>query len=267
MNEKQKTLWLTDTHLLPWRRRKMLNVINDQHPSSIFLTGDVSSCASLFLGDLAFLGPRIGAPLYFVSGNHDYWGSSFEKVEDGIRNLCAKHKFLIWMSDAGIVELNEEVALIGQEGFYDALVGDERFITATFDWWMIENFRKLPSMGARLEAMRELAKQSAHKLSTLLEEAVSQYKTVICLTHYPPFKCANRASGIPWIEKFWEPYNVNSQLGEALEAVMINHKKRNLLVLSGHCHSPMTARVSRNIECRVGRGSYTHLSEQEIIYI
>lgn len=119
----KKHLWLTDTHTKLFDRYKLLNVILDQDPDSVFMTGDISE-GFAFLSDLEFLAQKIGRPLYFVHGNHELWGHSFQFIHDGIRNLTKKYPNLIWMTDKNLVPLNEETCLIGEEGWYDARVGD-----------------------------------------------------------------------------------------------------------------------------------------------
>lgn len=262
---REKNLWLTDPHLVPWNRYKMLNSILDEKPAAVLATGDLSYGPTL-ISDLVFIGKRIGRPFRFVLGNHDYHGSSIKEVHDKVKEVCAKYKNLVWMTDAGVVPLNEEAAAIGSEGWYDVRIGNPEFIKYTFDWYLISDFKKLSSMKERIEKFREIAKQSANYLTLKLEEAVETYKTVYLLTHFPPWPEANRCHS--WIsEAFWEPYNTNLILGQELEKVMQKYKKRHLIVLCGHTHSAMQIHVSRNIECRVGRGAYHKLSDEEIIYI
>lgn len=266
MPDRSKHLWLTDTHLLPWNRFKMLRSILDEKPVSVFATGDISYGPTLF-SDLAFIGKRIGRPLYFVLGNHDYhWALSLDEVHRKVRAVCEKYKNLIWMTDAGVISLTDEVAVVGTEGWYDVRVGNPDFIKYTFDWFLTSEFKVLRSMKERIERFREISAQSATLLTSTLESAIENHKTVYLLTHFPPWPEANRCDS--WIsEVFWEPYNTNLALGQALEKVMEKNKKRNLIVLCGHTHSAMQIHVSRNIECRVGRGAYNKLVEDEIIYI
>jgi Icc protein len=262
---RDKYLWITDPHIKPWGRRKIINLIHDDKPKGIFLTGDISYGPTL-VGDLDHLGRKAGRPIYFVLGNHDYHGSTIATTHNKVRLLCKKHKNLIWMTDAGIEPLNEEVALIGTEGWYDARVGFEPFLTFTFDWWMTKDFRQLPSMKDRIEAFRVLAQESADKIVPILEKALESYKTIYLLTHYPPWKEANRAEGT-MMEQFWLPYNVNYALGVALEKVMQNYKKRNLIVLCGHTHTSTQIHAARNIECRVGKAGYFRSTVDETIFI
>lgn len=243
----------------------MLGSILDQKPSGVFATGDLSYGPTL-LSDLEFLGKRIGRPFYFVLGNHDYHGSSIEEVHKELRALCQKYKNLVWMTEAGVVSLTDEVAAIGAEGWYDARVGNPDYIKYTFDWYLTSDFKKLSTWKERFAKFKNLADESAGLLAKNLQAAMENHKTVYLLTHFPPWVEANRCHSIA-SENFWKPYNTNYVLGKELEKVMTEHKKRNLIVLCGHTHQAMQIHVSRNIECRVGRGAYHKLVEDEIIYI
>jgi UDP-2,3-diacylglucosamine pyrophosphatase LpxH len=263
---RDKYIWLTDTHVYPWNRYKLLSTILDQKPKAVFLTGDLSNSSQTLIDDLDFLGSRIGRPFYFILGNHDFHFSSIEETHSNIRKVCQKHKNIVWIDEAGIIPLTDEVCCIGNMGWYDARHGNTEYLKYTFDWFLIKEFKELPSMKHRIEMFRSLAEDSAKKIVLKLEGAIETYKTVYLLTHFPPYREADRYHS--WIsETFWEPYNTNITMGKAIDKVMETNKKRNVIVLSGHTHSPMQIHVSRNIECRVGKGSYHKLSDEEIIFI
>jgi predicted phosphohydrolase len=261
-----KYLWLTDTHLRPWSRKKLIDIIMEDKPRGIFLTGDISYGLTLF-NDLEFLVRYARRPIYFVLGNHDYHFSSIKKTHEMVRLLCNEYKNLIWMTDAGVERLTDEVAIIGTEGWYDALLGNKRYIKYTLDWPLIKELRNLSNFDDRIDAIKELAKQGIEKVIASLELAIEDYKTIYLLTHFPPWPEATRDVGT-LMEKFWLPYNVNLTFGKELEKVMQNHKKRNLIVLSGHTHTDCWIHVSRNIECRVNKASYFgDFGNEEHIYI
>jgi Icc-related predicted phosphoesterase len=265
MDQRSKYLWLTDTHVKTWSRYQFLNSILDEEPTGVFHSGDITE--GFFLeGVLDLIGRKVGRPFIYTYGNHDLHCSDIQTVHAKLRALGAKHKNLIWVDEAGIVPLNEETAVIGSSGFYDAMVGNPDYIRYTFDWWMTKDFRQLPNMKARIEAFRELAKQSAETLSKRLEEALAIYKSVFLITHYPPWIEGHRATNVIF-DRFWEPYNTNITLGKAIEKVMENHKKRHLTVLAGHVHLSTMAVISRSITLRVGKGGYTSLSTPERIYV
>lgn len=255
---KDKYLWFTDTHLdkvPPWNLVKMLLHILKENPKGIFLTGDISN-GLLTPWHLRMIATFVKCPIYFVLGNHDYHFSSLEKTHEKVRALCKEFPNLIWMTEAGVVHLNEEVALIGTEGWYDACNGKPEYLQFTFDWMLTEDFRKLPNMEERIAAWRALADKSAHDLADKVEKAIEQgYKNIYVLTHFPPWKEATRDVGTVF-EQFWMPYNVNVRLGRALEAIMVDHKKKHITVLAGHTHTDCWIHVSRNIECKVSKAKY-----------
>lgn len=255
---KDKYLWFTDTHLdkVPlWNLVRMLLHIIKEDPKGIFLTGDISN-GLLTPWHLRMIATFVKCPIYFVLGNHDYHFSSIEKTHQKVRELCKEFPNLIWMTEAGVVHLNEEVALIGTEGWYDANNGKPEYLQFTFDWMLTEDFRKLPDMKARIEAWRAIADKSAHDLVDKIEKAIEQgYKNIYVLTHFPPWKEATRDVGTVF-EQFWMPYNVNVRLGKALEEAMIDHKKKHITVLAGHTHTDCWIHVSRNIECKVSKAKY-----------
>jgi predicted phosphohydrolase len=264
---KNKYIWITDTHITtPFNRSKLLNIILEEKAKGVFHTGDISQSGLTALSDLEYIGKRIGRPFYFCLGNHNIWFSSFEKMHRKVRDLCKKYKNLIWMEDADVISLNDDIACVGVDGWYDAMIGDPYYLKYTLDWVLIDEFRSLPNMDARIEMFRELAKRSAKKVIPKLEQAIETHKTVYLLSHVPMWSEANRCNS--WLsEQFWTPYNTNYILGQELEKVMEKNKKRYLCCLAGHTHNPVSIQVSRNLECRVGRGSYYKISEDETIYI
>jgi predicted phosphohydrolase len=267
---KDKYLRYTDTHLdkvNPWTKFRFIRHIVREAPKGVFITGDISN--GVFTSfDLELLARFVKCPIYFILGNHDYHFSSIEKTHDKIRKLCKKHDNLIWMTESDVISLTPEVALIGAEGWYDASVGKPEYLKATPDWLLIEDFRLLPTMKARIEAFRDLAEQSCRIICDKLEKALEQdHKTVYILTHFPPWKEATRDVGT-FMEPFWLPYNVNLRLGKAIEGVMKDRNKRHVTVLAGHTHTDCWIHVSRNIECKVNDAKYYgSLRNEETIFI
>lgn len=263
---KHKYLWYTDTHfnrVAPWNLVRFFKYINDQNPRGVFLTGDISSGLMTNL-HLKMLATMIDCPIYFVLGNHDYYFHSIEEQHQKIRETCQQFPNLIWLTESEVIDLDHEVALIGAEGWYDAQMGNPEWLKITLDWIMTKDFRKLPTMEARVEKFRELATQTTNLLEEKLERALEQnYKTVYIMTHFPPWKEATRYEG-SLLQEYHLPYNVNLRLGEMIERVMGPRKKRNVTVLAGHTHHPEYIRVSRNINCQVGQSVLFNVKSQTI---
>jgi predicted phosphohydrolase len=271
--EEQKSLymWYTDTHLdkvNPFTKWRFLSRLKKENPKGIFLTGDISNGLMTSL-DLKMLAYYVKCPIYFILGNHDYHLSSIEETHSKIENVCSNHNNLIWMTaQKNPVPLNEEVCLIGTEGWYDAQLGNPNYLKYTTDWILIEDFRLLPTMSARIELFREMAQHSVRIMKEKLELALEQnFKTIYLLTHFPPWKEATRDVGT-LLEKFWLPYNVNLTMGRSIETVMKNKSKRNVIVLAGHTHSDSWIHVSHNIECKVNSAKYYgFLRNEERLFI
>lgn len=267
---KDKYLWYTDTHLdkvTPWSLFKFIRHIVAQKPKGLFLTGDISN-GILTSTHLKLMARSIKCPIYFVLGNHDYHFSSIAHRQEQIRAACREYSNLIWVTESDVIDLHHEVALIGAEGWYDAQLGNPKYLKYTFDWFLTKDFRQLPNMEARVAAFQTLSEQSVHLLEDKLEKALTQdFKSIYILTHFPPWKEATRDEGTI-MEKFWLPYNVNLRLGKMFERVMSDRKKRNITVLAGHTHTDCWIHVARNIECKVSKAKYYgEVRNEEHIFI
>lgn len=268
---KDKYLWYTDTHLdqllLPWKLPTLISHIIREKPKGLFLTGDIST-GLLTTWHLSLLARFTKIPIYFTLGNHDYHFTSIAKVHARVRALCKKHPNLIWLTDAGVIPLNDEVALIGTEGWYDAQLGNPKWLRGTFDWFLTEEFRKLPNMDARIAAFRKLSVRSCDIIAAKLQQALDLgYKTIYILTHFPPWKEATRDIGT-FLEPYYLAYNVNHGMGQTIEKIMQGRNNRHVMVLAGHTHSDCWIHVQRNIECKVNRAKYYgFIRNEECLFI
>ena len=268
-----RILWLTDTHfnnLFPWQRYSFMAKLRKEKPDAIFHTGDISN--GIFLKrDLAMLA-SLNIPIFYIMGNHEKFWSSLEATKEKVRQLHLQYPNLYWLEDfepIGLGDDDNEVCVIGADGWYDVAFGDPKWIKFTFDWFMIKEFRQLSSMKERIEMFRSLADESCRQIEEKLVKALDQnYKTIYLLTHMPAWKEATRDEGTMF-EKFWLPYNTNIRLGKTIEKIMEGRKKRQCHILAGHIHphNGLYIRVSRNIDCQVGEGHYLGVPHSQKIYI
>ena len=266
----QRFAWLSDTHMnlsaLPFMKRLHLLGVKRGSPDGIFITGDISS-GQWLESDLRFLARNFLGPIYFVLGNHDYHGRHIASVHDDVRRLCHEYPNLIWMTEAGVVSLNPDVALIGTEGWYDATLGDPELLRWTTDWFLTFDFLHLKSHEHRVEMWRDMSARSASLIEVRLREALETHKTVYVITHVPPWKEATRAMGT-LMEPFWLPYNTNTTMGHAIERAVDGRRKKRVVVLAGHTHTPCRIRVTNSIECAVARSTYWgSVSPEEMIVV
>lgn len=132
---KDKYLWYTDTHLdkvAPWTLARFISHIVNEKPKGVFLTGDIST-GPLLCSHLKMMAKFIKCPIYFVLGNHDYHFIGFEKQHENIRKACKEYINLIWLTESDVINLHHEVALIGAEGWYDAQLGNPKYLKYTLD--------------------------------------------------------------------------------------------------------------------------------------
>jgi predicted phosphohydrolase len=250
--------WYSDTHLnlsvFPFLKRMFISRLKKSGVDGVMITGDVSS-GSWLESDLGFLARHFDGPIYFVLGNHDYHNRHIESVHSDVRRLTAKYPNLFWMTENPLIALAEDVALIGTEGWYDATLGDPQLLRWTLDWMITFDFLHKKGIDQRIDMWRNMSSISSEIIAERLEHALQDHKTVYVMTHFPPWKEATRAVGTPF-ENFWLPYNTNFAMGQAIERVMSGRKKKRVIVLAGHTHTPCHIRVTNNIECIVARASY-----------
>lgn len=222
-----------------------------ENPKAVFLTGDNSSGRYLYY-DLYALATFVKCPIYFVLGNHDYWHSDRDKINQKVNKLINKFPNLVWLSNSEVVSLTPKVALIGDEGWYDGYNGDPKYLKYTLDHLMIKDYRLLPNMDEKIKAFREFSTQSNNRLVEKLNQAIDRgYRTIYILCHFPPWKEATRHPGTIF-EKFWLPYDTNIKLGKEIKRIARLHKKTNIIVFTGHTHEPKYVRISKNIMCHIG---------------
>lgn len=254
---KQRFAWFSDVHLgltaLPSFKRMFIARLNDANVDGLFLTGDIST-GILIESNLIYLARKFEKPIYFVLGNHDYFGRHTNSVHSDVKRICSEHPNMHWMTDSGVLELNEYVAVVGTEGWFDA-VGDTRALRWTFDWFMTLDFLQLDGMPERIVRWREMASASATLVAKNLRQALKTHGEVYVLTHFPPWLDATVLTG-SFTERLRASYNTNTVMGRAIEEVMREHPDQKVTVLSGHTHAPCHLQVRDNVECHVARANY-----------
>lgn len=265
-----KCIWLTDIHLnfLDENERKNFyqNII-DAQADAILLTGDIAEAPSLpdILNEMTAF---IQKPIYFILGNHDYYRGQVNEVRMAMVILTEAQKGLFWLPASGIQQLNDDVILIGQDGWADGRLGDypnssvvlndSRLITDLFQ-------KKILGKYALLEKMQELADSDALKLKDNLMQAITQNpKKIIVLTHVPPFK-ENCLYNSKISEDDYLPFFGSKIMGDVLTQVAEENKHIEFLVLCGHTHSESHYQPLDNLLVRSGKADYGHPEIQCLI--
>ena len=274
-----KAAWLTDIHLnclgndgtTPQRRQMLKKMffesVADDNPDVIFITGDVSTGTEI-VNDLTLLESVVRRPIYFVAGNHDFYGSSFDDVttkltvasqtSDNIKYLYGCHTPR---------KLTDTTCVIGADGWYDMLHGDWRTSDYVLnDWFRISEFyMSNVEPGERhlgvdikhiINVSRKHARECAQHILGNIQKAVAKgYSNVIILTHVPPFASLHLFEG-RHATKDALPYYTSKIMGDMLIDVAEKYPNVKLTCLSGHTHCAAREVIRDNLTCIVGGAEY-----------
>lgn len=250
-------LWATDLHLdlaSPRAFDALVKSVQEKRPDLLLIAGDFAESHSL-QPILLRLARKIERPLYFVLGNHDFYGSSLAQVRRETGALCQGQPLLHYLTALDVVPLDASTALIGHDGWADALAGD--FMASPVelrDHNEIIDFRGLKKPD-RYQRLVKLGAEAAYEVEQKLQTAFKSYSKVILVTHVPPFVEGARYEDKPSNADF-APHFVAHQMGQMLMRVMQAHPEKSLLVLSGHAHHAADEWPLPNLHCLTGHADY-----------
>lgn len=222
----------------------------------MLVTGDFATAASLprWLRAYSRMADR---PLYFILGNHDFWGGAVREVREEVRRLTAATPGLVYLTAADRVTLTGGVALVGHDGWYDARAG--RWDAPRFrmqDWDQVADFSAAGGHEAIVTIARALADAAEADLVPRVAAAARDHAMVLVATHVPPWPLPPGRRRHPegeWIA----PWYVAERLGEALERVATANPGVEFRVLAGHAHARREGmRIAPNLTCDVGGARY-----------
>ena len=263
-----KAAWLTDIHLNFLKTKHLdafLNGLSGEAADCFFISGDIGEAESV-VGYLEQMAAVLKRPIYFVLGNHDYYGGSIKAVRSTVTRSIQGADKLIWLNNVDYISLTKETALIGHDSWADGRLGG-------FEWSSVElnDFRfidelKLWDHTERLKAMQELADGAAEHLKQVLPKALNDYRHVVVVTHVPPFKEACWHQGQPSGDD-WLPFFSCKAVGDVLEDAMKRYPEAEMTVLCGHTHGAGECQVLPNLKVITGGAEYGVPQAQQIIEI
>lgn len=266
-----KLAWATDIHLDRVdedEARSLCHTANSSGAEALLLGGDIANALALRRW-LAFLGAHVEIPIYFVLGNHDYYGGGIASVQEAARNSQTAR--LRWLPTAGVVPLDERTALVGHGGWGDARLGDffgspvilndYIYIAELRDAGVPPGTRALDSYGgfedkpALKRILGDLGERAAKQLHPALVEALERFEIVVVLTHVPPFRDACWHAGEISNEQ-WLPGFTCKATGDLLAQEVARHADRRVTVLCGHTHGGGESRPLPNLHVITGAAEY-----------
>lgn len=163
-------LWGTDFHLNFLRQSPSVfgDYLMEENPEAngIIITGDISN-GTLVAQHLEEFSSTFTKPIYFVLGNHDYYGSSFDRVDGEVAKVVAGVSNLHWLNQGW--HIHEGVVLVGIGGWYDAYYGNANSTIELNDFYKIENLVSgIRDRRILIQLIRERAKEDADLFASML---------------------------------------------------------------------------------------------------
>lgn len=249
-----KLLWLTDLHLDKADEAKQQELFGDlrgRDADAAVITGDISDARGL-PGHLRELGRALAPrPVYFVLGNHDFYGSSFADADRAVAGLVAEQPNLRHLGQGEVVGLTCDNALVGHRGWADGRAG-WGILSGLHnrDREAIADMRGLSDRAA-FDLMGVLGRTSAAYFREILPYALACYQRVFVATHAPVVEQAAIYCGRRCGPRHL-PHYVNRSAGAALAGIAKYYPKNRITVLCGHTHSAARAKAGANVEVLVG---------------
>lgn len=267
-----KYAWCTDIHLDhiddDVRLVDFAKSLVTTEPPGIFITGDISNATRLVY-HLSVIERVTQRPTFFILGNHDYYGGEIEPVRKAMRELTNMSQFLKYLPLSPYVALTPTTALVGHDGWYDALNGDgdkSRFMMN--DWVAIKDFvphsggaqfmrmqRDLRDRAGLIAHARKLAHEGVLHVHNGIKSAARYHKSIIVLTHYPPFAESHIYNGQIG-DSDAQPWFTSKMMGDMLMDASRAFPGVNFTVLAGHTHGKYDGRPAANLQVHVGGADY-----------
>lgn len=263
--------WATDIHLDhvsdPRQLAEFVRTLCPPTASGLFLTGDISVAKSL-VWHLKVIEDAVKRPVYFVLGNHDFYGAPIDPVRKAMHELTTSSQFLRYMPVTPYQVLTPSTALVGADGWYDAQLGDWQSSSFQMtDWMAIQDFIAVNGNKATIVAKcRELAHASVTHAMNGIKQAVRYHKNVIVLTHVPPFQQAHVHEGRP-SERTITPWFTSGMMGAMLLDAARSFPTVRFMVLCGHTHGMTSYEAASNLVVHVGGADYGRPQLQRVIEV
>lgn len=258
--------WLTDVHLnfpSEMEVENFLATVREIDPDSVLVTGDIGEARSV-VPWLERLDDAWDRPIYFVLGNHDFYGGSIAGVRADVTALTRKRPNLRYLTAMGVCELTPNIGLIGDDGWADARLGNyEQSLVMMNDYRLIAELAPL-SKQERWPKLKQLGDQSAEQVRQVLPQALEHYPQVILATHVPPSREACWHEG-QLSDNEWLPHFTCKAMGDVILEIMRNRPDRKLIVYCGHTHSSGICEPLPNVTIYTGAAKYGVPVVQKVI--
>lgn len=270
-----KLIWTSDVHLnflyeQTYKRNEFYQQLKDAEGDAILITGDIAESHNIekYLEEMNRI---VRKQIYFVAGNHDYYGSSIRTMRARLKKIGYAH----YLPKSSYVKLNKHTALVGQDGWGDCRNGDyegsqrgfrDRFIMS--DWIHIKELNKAyhKSSDDLLITLQRIADKDAERITKSVLHCLRDKNVtrIIIATHVPPFEEACLYAGRK-STPFGLPFFSSQILGVAILPIVEANPNIDFLWFSGHTHSSVTVEKRPNLIVLVAQSEYYRPQIADII--
>ncbi len=245
---------------------ELINRSMDAHGiQHLMITGDISNSSQLVDDLTQFMKTMQEKQVFFVLGNHDFYGGTFDETRAKVDKLQEKlgADKLCYVTNSEPVKLFDgKVLLTGHDGWYDGGYADwfDHRVVVLNDEYYIKDLEVLRHNRHLLyQKLRSLAKKAVAKLEGI---ELKPDQTLVFLTHVPPYPEACSYRGKPTNE-FYLPCFSSQLLGDALFdlSVALEYEQENcgamIQVFCGHTHGAADFLKEKNLRVRTAHSEYT----------
>jgi predicted MPP superfamily phosphohydrolase len=255
-------IWLTDLHFNFIDNNEFIAFaerVRDARSSGVIITGDIAT-SNVLVYYISALEKIIEKPIYYVLGNHDFWGSSVEDVHKAMRELDGMSQYARYLPNTPYVQLSSTTSLVGHDGWYDVLNGNVNSDMTLNDWTSIGEYTvkrrgMFPDRSTIQEVSRTLAAQAAAHVVNGIKACARYSKEVIVATHVPPFPEAHVYNGSQGDAEAM-PFFTSRTMGNVLLEASRTYPRIAFRVLCGHTHGAWSGNITKNLRVDVGGAEY-----------
>ena len=263
-----KILWMTDIHLdfaTKSTFELLLEKVKEKDSDIIIISGDIAN-SIILVNTLESIASLLEKPIYYVLGNHDYYGSSIKTVRLRMKKLNKKNQYLKYLPLNGIIKLENDTCLIGHDSWYDGKNGcymDSR--VSLSDVTRIQDLIGFDKM-QRLTIFENLAQEAANYFEENISKAFEDYNNIIAVMHVSPFKESSYYGG-KQSDDNWLPFFSSKIVGDVLTNLMKENPNKNMTVLCGHSHGKKDIKILHNLLVKAGSADYYYPIIQEVFEV
>jgi hypothetical protein len=265
-------LWMSDIHLdflTPPERKDFLRRLKYFHffgeddffkADGILAGGDISNCVRMADDLRAVHRDSNGMPVYYVPGNHDYYGGTIQALRANQVRLHRGRKthriYALELSPGIRLGLRGEIGLVGHGCWGDTRGGDywNSDMHGMSDFREIWDFKHM-NLTQRKDLLMKLGDAAAaHLKKGCIALAASKCRHVVVLTHVPPFAESSLYEGR--VSARGLPYFCCQAAGTVLEEVARQFPQVSFTILSGHSHEETRLELLPNLTALVRKAEY-----------